>query len=208
MQFTGWEDEDFEVFSVPDFAGRMGAIRATLKPKLIGLAEDLTPRLEALLGLPTFPHVAQHMRRRVNPPAETWVAYARDRKGYKRWTHYRIAVSEGGLRVTVFVEDDADDKAGFGARLQSGAADLLSALGPDAPVLWYTLGNEPIPQARLSAAELAKAGDALQRLKTVKFQAGVPLPRAAALAMTPAEFEEWALEQMTRLKPVYLAGVG
>src|SRR5262249_37150707 len=90
----GFEEADFSLFSIPDFPGRMGAIRGKLRPKLIALGDDLNDRIAALTGIPSFPHVAQHMRRRVNPPVETWAAFCRDRKGYKRWTHHRAAVSE------------------------------------------------------------------------------------------------------------------
>src|SRR5262245_29548732 len=93
MNFPGWTAADFELFAIPDFPGRMGEIRSRLRPKLLMLAEDMTPVLSEIVGQPVFPHVAQHMRRRVNPPEETWAAWCRDKKGYKRWTHYRIAVS-------------------------------------------------------------------------------------------------------------------
>lgn len=206
MRFAGWDAEDFEVFAIPDFAGRMAEIRARVRPKLLALGDDLTPAIEAEVGLPTFRHVAQHMRRRVNPPEETWVAYTRDKKGYKRWTHFRIAVSAAGLRVTVFVEDDADDKPGFGAQLQSGAEEILGALGPGAPVLWYTLDSGgPVEHAAITDAALRDLGASLQRLKTAKFQAGVSLPRDEAVRLSPAEFEAWALKQVRLLKPLYLA---
>lgn len=208
MNFTGFDAEDFDLFAIPDFAGRMAEIRARLKPKLTALAEDLTPRIEEIIGSPMFPHVAQHMRRRVNPPVETWVAYARVKRGYKRWTHFRVAASGNGIRVTVFVEDDADDKAPIGAHFAAHGAKLLKALGPKAPILWYTLNDEqPVAHAKLTAKALAEAGEKLQRLKTIKFQAGIPLPRAEALRLGPAEFEEWALDQVRVLKPLYLAGV-
>ena len=203
MEFGGFKAEDFEVFSIPDFAGRMGAIRAEIRPKLVALGEDLAARVEELTGLPTFPHAAQHMRRRVNPPVETWVAFGRDRKGYKRWTHYRIAISETGVRATVFVEDDADDKPQIGAALERSGGKLLSLLG-GAPVEWYTFGAETVTQA--SAAQLTEAGAALQRLKGAKFQAGLPLDCKASARLSPGAFEDWALDQMRILKPLYLAG--
>ena len=196
MRFAGFDSNDFEVFSIPDFAGRMGGIRGRVRPRLIELGDDLAGKIEEVVGLPTFPHVAQHMRRRVNPPDETWVAFCRDRKGYKRWTHYRVAVSGEGVRVTVFVEDDADDKAQFGAALERSAARLAIP-----SVEWYTLDSRTggVPA-------LKELGKKLQRLKTAKFQAGVPLPRSEAVRMEPAAFEEWAVEQVKLLKPLYLAG--
>jgi uncharacterized protein YktB (UPF0637 family) len=206
VEFSGFTADDFDVFSIPDFAGRMGAIRARIRPRLIELGEDLSGPIESALGIPTFPHVAQHMRRRVNPPVETWVAFTRDRKGYKRWTHYRIAISGAGARVTVFVEDDADDKSQLGANFQAAASGLLSAVKPGGGVRWYTLEEEPVAHPEVAPATVAELGARLQRTKTLKFQAGVPLPAAAAAKLKPAEFEEWALEQVRVLKPFYLAG--
>jgi uncharacterized protein YktB (UPF0637 family) len=203
MDFPGFEREDFEIFSVPDFAGRMGAIRSRLRPKLIALGEDLNPRVEETTGLPSFPHVAQHMRRRVNPPAETWVAFARDRKGYKRWTHYRVVVGASGVRVTVFVEDDADDKPQFGRSLQEEGARILAQFPAPAAIHWYTLDGAG---QTVTAADLERLGGSLQRLKTLKFQAGVPLSAVEALKLGPAGFDEWAAEQIRILKPLYLAG--
>ena len=204
MEFTGFEPADFELFSIEDFAGRMGAIRAQLKPKLVALGADLNGAIEEVVGLPTHPHVAQHMRRRVNPPAETWVAFARDKRGYKRWTHYRVAVSGQGVRVTVFIEDDADDKTAFGATLARKRNDFAREFGAVPGFRWYTLE----PDTGVKPKNLATAGERLQRLKGEKFQAGIPLPRAEALQMRPDEFERWAMEQVTALKPLYQAGCG
>lgn len=208
MQFTGFTEHDFDLFAIEDFGQRMAEIRASLKPKLIALAEDLTAPIEQITGVTATPHVAQHLRRRVNPPAETWVAYGRDKKGYKRWTHYRVAVSENRVRVTVFIEDDADDKAPFGGVLVERGAELLAELGAQAPVEWYTFGGDtPMLHSQVTPDVLREKGSALQRLKTPKFQAGVSLPRATALAMAPEAFGAWALEQVRVLKPIYLAGV-
>jgi len=206
MEFEGFAAADFDVFAIDDFEGRMAGIRASIRPKLAALGADLAADVEEAAGAPLFPHVAQHMRRRVNPPAETWVAFARDKLGYKRWTHYRVAVSGAGVRVTVFVEDDADDKAQFGANLEAAAEPLLKKLR-NAPVQWYTLAEEPVRQAELTTARLAEVGASLQRLKTAKFQAGAAIPRDQAIALGAEGFEAWALEHARILRPLYLAGV-
>lgn len=208
MQFAGFASEDFDLFAIPDFNARMAEIRARLRPKLVALGEELTPQIETLLGTPTYLHVAQHMRRRVNPPAETWSAFAREKRGYKRWIHYRVAISGPGVRVTVFVEDDADDKAPLGANLEANAEELITQLSPAHGLRWYTLADPPVPNAELTPERLREAGRALQRLKTIKFQAGIPLPREEVLRLTPQQFEEWVLEQVRLLAPLYRAGSG
>jgi uncharacterized protein YktB (UPF0637 family) len=207
MDFPGFDRADFDLFSIPDFPGRMGEIRSRLRPKLILLGADLAPLLTEAVDGTLVPHVAQHMRRRVNPPEETWAAFCRDRKGYKRWTHYRVAVSASRVRVTVFVEDDADDKPHFGASLEKRAARLLRALGGrKSPVHWYTAAE---PSARqMTADRLTELGRSLQRLKTAKFQAGIEIPASEAEQLSPADFESWVIEQAKVLKPLYLAGLG
>ncbi len=200
--FSGFEPEDFELFAIPDFAGRMAEIRARLRPKLVALGGDLSDRVGDLVGGAIFPHAALHMRRRVNPPEETWAAFGRDKRGYKRWTHYRIAVSGAGVRVTVFVEDDADDKPLLAQALQSRPQKVLKALGK-VPVHWSTFTGAPV--GKVKPEIVVAEGERLGRIKLLKFQASIPIPREVALAFAPGPFEEWALEQMTLLKPLYVA---
>ena len=117
VTFPGFRPSDFDTFCIPDFAARMGAIRAELRPKLCALAETLAPQLATVVSGPVYAHTAAHMRRRTNPPPATWAAFGRSPKGYKRFVHFRVAINDSGLRVTVHVEDDADDKATFAAAL-------------------------------------------------------------------------------------------
>jgi uncharacterized protein YktB (UPF0637 family) len=208
VEFPGFQQQDFDLFSIPDFAGRMAVIREGLRPRLLALGADLAPRVEALTGLPAAAHTAQHMRRRVNPPPETWVAFARDRKGYKRWTHYRLAIGAEGVRAVVFVEDDAEDKPSFAAALSRRAASLRRALPAATPILWYTLDDNPVPNSRVSAARLRALGQTLATRKTAKFQAGIPLGASEVLRLEPSEFEAWVLHQFELLLPLYLAGCG
>src|SRR5262249_60114105 len=42
--------------------------------------------------------VPTHPRRTVNPPDDTWVAFALDKRGYKKHCHFKIAVSRGAVR--------------------------------------------------------------------------------------------------------------
>jgi len=208
MLFPGFASEDFDLFAIPEFDARMAEIRARVRPKLLALGEDLTPQIATVLKAPTYLHVAQHLRRRVNPPAETWAAFAREKRGYKRWTHYRVAISGAGVRVTVFVEDDADDKAPLGASFEAGAEELIGKLAPATGLEWYTLGDPYLSQSELTPERLQEAGRALQRLKTVKFQAGISLRRQEVLRKTPEQFERWAIKQVRLLKPLYVAGLG
>jgi uncharacterized protein YktB (UPF0637 family) len=209
MAFRRFTPQDFEIFALPEFGTRMAAIRAELRPNLLALGEELAAPLAEMMGGPLHPHAAAHMRRRVNPPEETWVAFARDARGYKRWTHLRVAASQAGVRVVVFVEDDADDKPRFAQALQARPARLLEDL-QEPRLLWYTLApaGEPPPHSRgLRQGDLLELGRTLEKTRTAKFQAGIPLGRDGVACSAPADFRAAVLTAAQALKPLYLAGI-
>src|SRR5438552_3228625 len=90
---------DFKVFDVKGFQARMGEIRTRIRPKLEMLGARLAPDLQRTTGESTFAHVARHARRTVNPPDDTWVAFAGDARGYKKHCHFKVAVSRSGVRA-------------------------------------------------------------------------------------------------------------
>jgi len=111
--FAGFAPEDFDVFAVPEFHERMPLLKQRITPKLKQIASALTARMSEVAEEAVFPHVALHLRRSVNPPVETWAAFARNARAYKPFVHIRVGVSADKVKVSVFVEDYADDKLLF-----------------------------------------------------------------------------------------------
>ncbi|MDI1744347.1 DUF1054 family protein, partial [Staphylococcus aureus] len=58
-----------------------------------------------------YPHVAKHARRSVNPPKDTWVAFATNKRGYKMLPHFQIGMFEDQLFVMFGIMHEAKDKA-------------------------------------------------------------------------------------------------
>src|SRR6266511_1745455 len=98
MSFSGFTPADFKVFDIDGFKPRMDAIRTRIRPKLEAMGRDLLPDVTRIAGDAAFAHVARHARRTVNPPDDTWVAFALDKRGYKQHCHFKVAVSRGGVR--------------------------------------------------------------------------------------------------------------
>src|SRR5690606_33022218 len=92
-------ERDFRVFDIPGFQERMTAIGQRIRPKLADIGEALAPEIAGLVDRPVWAHVARRARRTVNPPDDTWVAFAGDRRGYKKDAHFKVAVSRGALRL-------------------------------------------------------------------------------------------------------------
>ena len=128
MSFDGFRAKDFEVFAIPDFAGRMAAIRSQIQPKLFALAEEIGPRLTPSAGSEVFPHVAKHMRRTINPPEDTWVAFGPEKRGYKKVQHFKVAISRQCIRFLFEIGPEYADKPKWVRAWQREAGRLAAKL--------------------------------------------------------------------------------
>lgn len=84
--------EDFQVFTIEGLHERMTAIQEQIQPKFKKVGDELTDDLSALLGQEMFLHIARHARRKVNPPNDTWLAIAGNKRGYKQHPHFQIGL--------------------------------------------------------------------------------------------------------------------
>jgi uncharacterized protein YktB (UPF0637 family) len=129
--FDGFVSDDFALFTIPEFAPRMRALGERLRPRLEALAALLAPRLEDALGVTLYPHVAQHRRRSVNPPPETWAAFGPDPRRYKAYAHYAVGIDAEGVWLRLVLKDEAEADRAALARLLADDAGLTSSLPAD-----------------------------------------------------------------------------
>jgi uncharacterized protein YktB (UPF0637 family) len=92
--------------------------------------------LKKLAKSDVFPHVAKHARRSVNPPPETWVAFGPSARGYKKYGHFGLVVSRGGLHARIVVKDEAPDRPQMAKVLMDRAAALAKVFAKQ-PVARY-----------------------------------------------------------------------
>lgn len=202
-QFPGFAKSDFDIFLLPEFHDRMTALRTTVRPKLAMLGDDLAPQLAAITGHPMFPHTASHARRRVNPADDTWVAFSRSERGYKRYAHFEVGLSLKGVFVRFSVKPESDeDKACF---LHYLSAQGLSAFALRDPATVQVYTNDHGEGARA----VAELGDhdlaaiiARTRLKSRGFTAGVEFDRSESV-LRSAAFITRAHNAISHLAPLY-----
>ncbi|MHB1285738.1 MAG: DUF1054 family protein [Leptospirales bacterium] len=96
------------IFDIPAFADRMLRIRGEIRPALVLLAGRLSGMLEGEGPRSYYPHVASHMRRRVNPPPETWLALGPSKRGYKAYAHSGVFIGKRGLSLRFVLKDEAE----------------------------------------------------------------------------------------------------
>lgn len=92
MRFTGFDKKDFQTFEIEGLEERMEAIRERIQPKFQQAGQELADFLSMELGQEMFLHIAKHARRSVNPPNDTWLAIAENKRGYKKHPHFQVGL--------------------------------------------------------------------------------------------------------------------
>ncbi|ELK40919.1 UPF0637 protein YktB [Brevibacillus agri] len=175
--FSGFRQEDFDVFAVDGLDQRMDAIKTVIRPKLEALGHHFAPILSAATGDEMFYHVAKHARRTVNPPADTWVAWANDKRGYKKHPHFQIGLWQTHLFVWYAVIYEAPAKAQISQSF-SEHLDEIMTLVPD----YFHWSPDHTAPDSTSQAELGKAGvkklvDRLAQVKKAELLCGLTIDR-------------------------------
>lgn len=85
--------QSFDVFEVDGLDNRMDAIRSTIQPVFQEISDNLNNKLSDESGYEQEFHIAQHLRRTVNPPESTWCAFGGNNRGYKKYPHLQIQIN-------------------------------------------------------------------------------------------------------------------
>jgi len=197
---------DFKVFDVKGFKARMEEIRARIRPKLETLGGRLAPELQRTTGESTFAHVAKHARRTVNPPDDTWVAFAGDARGYKKHCHFKFAVSRAGVRFLFEVGPEHADKKRWATAWKKNAPKLAPVLLRMKGLAWFKNEHDDDPAAPLgdlSSEQLVELADELTRTRDGQLVFGRAVPAAEAEHWTEAQYRSAALETFRALAPLY-----
>lgn len=175
--FTGFQQEDFDVFRIEGLDQRMEAIKTIVRPKLESLGQHFAPALSVATGSEMFFHVAKHARRTVNPPADTWVAWAADKRGYKKHPHFQVGLWGTHLFVWYAVIYEAPAKGEISRALGEHLDDILAIVPDD--FRWSPDHTEPdsTPQALLGKEGVKKLVDRLAQVKKAELLCGITIDR-------------------------------
>jgi uncharacterized protein YktB (UPF0637 family) len=206
MSFPGFRPSDFKVFDIPGFAPRMDAIKTRIRPKLEAVGKELLADVTRIGGGPAFAHVARHARRTVNPPEDTWVAFALDKRGYKKHCHFKVAVSRGGVRFLFEAGPEHADKKRWVAAWKRHTPQLVPVLRRAEGLAWFKNEHDEEPAAvltTLAADDVERLGDELTKKRDGQLVLGRAVPAAEAARWTPADYARVARETFHLLAPLY-----
>ena len=199
MRFT---KKDLEIFEVLGFADRMQLIADVIRPKLTKLGELLQPQLSRLVGHEVYQHVAEHARRTVNPPVETWVAFGPDARGYKPYAHFALCVGSIGVQARVMVKQECRSRQEYGQQLASHAERFRDLKGAKEMADYTRRDEEQRPGAIADwVSFLTDTGRRLKDTQTAVLDLGINLPLSGDLS-------SHAIQALSRLTPFYNVSMG
>ncbi|WP_408010833.1 YktB family protein [Pseudalkalibacillus sp. A8] len=176
MNFNGFTEQDFNVFKIQGLDARMEAIQNQIRPKLEKLGEHFAPTLSAATGDEMFYHTAKHARRTVNPPDDTWVAFANSKRGYKKLPHFQIGLFESHLFVWFAVIYESPVKKDFARILTEHQDEVLKQIPAD--YVWSVDHTKPdaIPHSEVDQEKFSKMTTRLKDIKKAELLCGIHIP--------------------------------
>lgn len=203
MNFTGFSNEDFQVFQIPGLDARMEAIKRLVRPKLEFLGKYFAPTLSTLTGDEMHYHVAKHARRTINPPNDTWVAFSSSKRGYKKLPHFQIGLWKTHLFIWFAVINEAPNKDQIGASFQNE----ISAIRKRIPshFVWSDDHTKPnaIQSNELSDQQLVQLFERLQFVKKAEALCGLHIPKDEAVHLNSTDLLNTIEDVFVQLIPLY-----
>ncbi|MCM3742702.1 DUF1054 domain-containing protein [Sporosarcina luteola] len=202
-----WTIDDFNVFSIEGLEHRMHALQTQIQPKFELIGEEISTYLSSRGTGEFYPHVAKHARRTVNPPNDSWVAFAPAKRGYKALPHFQIGLWGTHLFIILAVIYENPDKKGIAERLSKNLTSI-TALPDDFVISGDHMKPEAFKVNEIGLEGIASLLDRLQTVKKAEFIIGRHLPSSAATKLSEEEFINFAEETIDLIFPIYDIVIG
>lgn len=203
MKFPTFTEQDFHVFALDDLETRMQALQREIQPKFATIGESISAYLTSQIGDPVYTHVARHARRTVNPPEETWVAWAANKRGYKAHPHFQLGLRDTFVFAWFALIYECEKKKQFANNFLKNVQKYSNQIPND----FYISIDHTTPDVT-SVADLDRDNweRTLKRLTTVKkaeFLCGILIPRKEAVNLNGNVLQKKIEKTFEQLLPFY-----
>ncbi len=203
MDFNGFTEKDFDVFQIDGLDARMDALKESVRPKLEILGQYFQPTLSSITGDEMYIHVAKHARRTVNPPKDTWVAFANNPRGYKMLPHFQIGLWNTHLFVWFAVIYEAPQKQEIAARMLKKLNKIYKEIPKDFVWSLDHTKVESFTHGELSKEDLQSFLERLQNVKKAEILCGYEIDRNKAVDLGPEGLIQQIDLVLNKVSPLY-----
>lgn len=203
MTFTGFSQNNFATFNVPGLEERMKVLIEGIRPKLEYLGREMAPTLTTLTGDEMFPHVAKHARRTVNPPNDTWVAWANDKRGYKKHPHFQVGLWSTHLFVWFALIYESPLKEAYASAMLHHMDKIYNELPPQFEWSWDHMNPRSTRHDTLSKTELEKQLTRVINVKNAELLCGITIPNEDPILQDGSALMNKITATFEQLAPLY-----
>lgn len=192
-------EKSFDVFDIEGLEARMQGIRSEIQPIFQSLDDTFKSVLENELGVELFVHIAQHRRRTVYPPENTWSAISQKKRGYKMEAHFQLGIWPEYIFMWLsLIDNPKNEKEVAEAFLEN--EQLFQQLDPDFHV---SIDHTQPKIADLASLDLEKSLIRFRDVKKGEFQIGRVIHKGDALLENTEKAKEYMIDTYKQLLPLY-----
>lgn len=199
MTFTGFKQSDFDVFTIEGLDERMTAIQEKIQPKFQQIGNQLVDDVSAIVGSEMYLHIAKHARRTVNPPNDTWLAIAGNKRGYKKHPHFQVGLWDDRLFIWLAFIYELPDKSKIARNFIDNAA-MFEELPKDFHI---SLNHMKKDAESLENIDLEKALGRFRDVKKAEFLIGKQLSPTDSVVHNGGELIDFIKQVYQQLIPFY-----
>ncbi|GAK39751.1 DUF1054 domain-containing protein [Paenibacillus urinalis] len=203
LTYPSLNEADFEVFEVPGLEPRMELLIERVRPKLEVIGAASAPFLRELCGEDMFVHVAKHARRKVNPPNDTWVAIANNKRGYKVYPHFQVGMFGTHAFVIFAIIYESSNKEVFAEALSRQFEEVAQNI----PKHFYWSTDHMIPEGThhedMTKEDFQRMAERLKNVKKSEVLCGLRIDKNDPILLDGQKFGKTIEETFTALLPLY-----
>jgi len=200
MNFTGFNQKDFDTFAIEGLEERMKAIQERIQPKFRVIGEIFTSELSVQTGTEMFLHIAKHARRTVNPPKDTWLAIAANKRGYKQHPHFQIGLFDDHVFIWLAYIYELPQKTAY-AKTFLENLDQIKAAIPN----HYMISSDHMKKEakKVSEVDLQQTLERFRDVKKAEFLIGQHILASDSILANGDQFMAFVQATFKTLLPLY-----
>ncbi|MBD8003692.1 YktB family protein [Bacillus norwichensis] len=203
MQFDGFTENDFQTFHIDGLDERMAAIQSRIQPKFKMIGEALTSDLSSMIGTEMFLHIAKHARRTVNPPQDTWLAIANNKRGYKKHPHFQVGLFDDHAFLWLAYIYELPGKSEIAEKFLNHMAEIQEKVPGDFVISMDHMKKDAVT---LKEIDLKKTLERFRDVKKAEFLIGRHIAADDPIVQDGDKFISLARDTFETLIPIYKLG--
>ncbi|BCA86501.1 UPF0637 protein [Enterococcus saigonensis] len=194
-----FNEKSFTVFNALSLEERMAAIRSEIQPIFTAVGQPICEMFTQHYKRPFYLHLAQHRRRTVHPPENTWAAMSEGKRGYKMSSHFQIGIWPEYVFMWLSIIDQPKGQKEMAELLLKNLS-LFDTLPKDTVISLDHTKSEILP---LTKENLENALIRLQTIKKAEFQIGRIIKKESELWEHPDTAFQYMETTYIKLLPLY-----